>query len=42
MYIHAGLAQQTGQQGNQGNTDQGNPSSRNKLLNALRLCARLR
>ena len=34
-------AKKTGKKRNQGDTDEGNPSSRNKLLNALRLCARV-
>ena len=31
-----GSAEKTGEKGDQGNTDEGNPSSRDKLLNALR------
>ena len=31
-------AQQPGQQGNKGQADQGNPTSRDKLLDALRFC----
>ena len=34
-------SEKTGKKRNQGDTDEGNPSSRDKLLNALRLCPRV-
>ena len=36
-----GSAEKTGQKGDQGDTDEGNPSSRDKLLNALAFCPRI-
>ena len=41
MYIHAGLTEKAGQQGNKGNTDEGDTATGDKLFNALRLCPRV-
>ena len=35
------LAEQTAQQGNQGDTDEGNAAASHQLLHALRLCGRV-
>ena len=42
IYVHAGSSEKPGEKRNQSNADEGNPSSRNKLLNALAFCPRLR
>ncbi len=39
MYIHAGLTEKTGQQGDQGNTDEGNTTTGHKLFYTLGLGA---